>query len=273
MKQPKLLNGRELAGFIKERQSLDAGQMSNISPTLLIIRDSDDPVIEKYVNLKVKYGEDIGVNVIDFKAASTKDIIEKIKSANTDSSIHGIIVQLPILEKDKTDEVVNFIAPEKDVDGLGKDAKFDSATATAITWLLAGYDIDLKDKKIALVGRGKLVGAPLFKIFTASGLTVEQFHRGSDLTKLKDFDIIISATGSPGLILNDYVSPGTVLVDAGTASEGGVLKGDLDEKLYSRTDLAAITPVRGGVGPLTISCLFDHLLTAAKTTKVAKATK
>ena len=259
----KILNGRELADFIKERQLHEVASLKK-QPTLLIIRDSDNPVITKYVNLKIKYGEDIGVKVIDYKATNSEDIIKKIKSANEDAKITGIILQLPILEKEKTDEIVDQIAPSKDVDGLGKNASFDSATATAILWLLAGYDIDLKTKKIALVGRGKLVGAPLYKIFTSSNYQVEQFHHGSDLTKLKNFDIIISATGKPGLILDDYIKPGACIVDAGTASEDGVLKGDLDPKIRNRKDLAAITPEKGGVGPLTITCLFDHLLQASK---------
>jgi len=263
IKGPKILDGRELAGFIKERQAHEIAGMSK-KPTLLIIRDSDNPVITKYVNLKIEYGEDIGVKVIDYKATNSEDIVKKIKSANEDAKITGIILQLPILEKEKTDEIVDQIAPSKDVDGLGKNASFDSATATAILWLLSGYNIDLKDKSIAIVGRGKLVGAPLFKMFKSSNYQVELFHHGSDLTKLKDFDIIITATGKPGLILDDYVKPGAIVVDAGTASENGVLKGDVEEEVRKRQDLTAITPKIGGVGPLTITCLFDHLLQASK---------
>lgn len=258
----KILDGRELAGFIKERQANTVRGISK-KPTLLIIRDSDNPVITKYVNLKIKYGEDIGANVIDYCAKNSSDIEAKIKEANSDPNINGIILQLPILEKEKTDELTSLINPEKDVDGLGKDPKFESATATAILWLLAGYDIDLKTKSIALVGRGKLVGAPLYKMFTASNYHVELFHHGSDLTKLKNYDIIITATGKPGLILDDYVKPGAIIVDAGTASEDGILKGDLAPEARQRQDLAAITPETGGVGPLTITCLFDHLLQAS----------
>lgn len=263
MKKTKILDGRELAGFIKERQARVVAGMDK-KPTLLIIRDSDNPVITKYVNLKIKYGQDIGVNVIDYKAQNTEDIAAKIKEANSDSHINGIILQLPILEKEKTDELTNLINPTKDVDGLGENGNYDSATATAILWLLSGYDMDLKTKSIAIVGRGKLVGAPLFKMFTASNYHVELFHHGSDLTKLKDFDIIITATGKPGLILDDYIKPGAVVIDAGTASEDGVLKGDLSPEIRNRQDLSAITPEKGGVGPLTITCLFDHLLTATK---------
>lgn len=256
----KELNGKELAGFIKERQSHVARSKH---ATLLIIRDSNNPVITKYVNLKIRYGEDIGVKVIDYLAKDSDDIASKIKEANNDSSISGIILQLPILEKEKTDELTALIAPEKDVDGLSGSGNFDSATATAINWLLAGYDIKLAGAKIAIVGRGKLVGAPLFKMFTDSGYNVSLFHRGDDLTQLKNYDIIITATGKPGIITSDMVQPGAVIVDAGTASEDGVLKGDVADEVRERKDLAAITPKIGGVGPLTVTCLFEHVIKAA----------
>ncbi len=257
----KILNGAELAGFIKERQAREAAGAKR-KPCLLIIRDSDNPVILKYVGLKIRYGEDIGVKVLDYKASDADDIARRIKEANADPEIDGMILQLPILDTERTDELTALIAPEKDVDGLSGAGEYDSATATAILWLLAGYDIDLKGRKVALVGRGKLVGAPLLKILTGSGVAVEMFHRGSDLTKLKDFDIIISATGKAGLILSDYVSSGAVVVDAGTASEGGVLKGDVADEVRERRDIAAITPVVGGVGPLTVTCLFEHVIRA-----------
>ena len=258
----KELNGRELAGFIKERQAHVVRGMEK-KPTLLIIRDSDNPVITKYVNLKVHYGEDIGINVIDYRATSSEDIKAKILSANSDKSISGIILQLPIQEKDKTDELTELIAPEKDVDGLSSKGKFDSATATAINWLLAGYGIELKDKKIALVGRGKLVGAPLYRMWTNSNFNVTMFHRGSDLNELKNYDVIVTATGVPGLIKNENVAPGACIVDAGTASEDGVLKGDVADEVRERKDLTAITPKLGGVGPLTVTCLFEHVIEAA----------
>lgn len=259
----KILNGKELAGFIKERQAHEVKTLKT-TPKLLIIRDSDNPVITKYVNLKITYGKDIGVKVEDYFAKNPEDIQNKIQQANTDPTIHGIILQLPIKDKSQTDELCNLINPTKDVDGLGQNSAHDSATATAILWLLAGYDIDLKNQNIAIVGRGKLVGAPLYKIFQSSNYNVSLFHKGDDLTNLKNFDIIISATGVPGLISDSYISPGAVLVDAGTASEKGVIKGDLDSSLHNRTDLTAITPTTGGVGPLTVTCLFDHVIQASK---------
>ncbi|MBR3236074.1 bifunctional 5,10-methylenetetrahydrofolate dehydrogenase/5,10-methenyltetrahydrofolate cyclohydrolase [Candidatus Saccharibacteria bacterium] len=258
----KILSGSELAGFIKERQAHQVASLAK-KPQLLIIRDNDTPAIQKYVQLKIKYGEDIGINVIDFYAKDLNEIKEKIDAANGNPNINGIIIQLPLKNSEKTDDLCNLITPSKDVDGLGENANYDSATATAINWLLTGYDIELKNRKIAIVGRGKLVGAPLYKMFKDSNLDVSLFHHGDDLTKLKQYDIIITATGAPGLIIDSMISPGASIVDAGTASENGILKGDVADSVRTRTDLTAITPVIGGVGPLTVSCLFDHLIQAA----------
>ena len=109
-----------------------------------------------------------------------------------------------------------------------------------------------------------MVGEPLMRMWEERGLEVTVFHRGSDLTKLKLFDIIMSATGQPRLILGSFVKPGAVVVDAGTASEGGVIVGDVDESVRERRDLFAITPRVGGVGPMTVACLFQNVILAAK---------
>lgn len=259
----KSLDGKELAGFIKERQYHVVAGMQR-KPKLLIIRDSDNPVITKYVGLKKRYGEDIGVIVEDFYARSTDEIREKVLAANIDTSIDGIIIQLPIMDREMTDELTALIAPEKDVDGLSSTGNFDSATATAINWLLAGYDIDLKKARIAIVGRGKLVGAPLHRMWTSSGYDVSLLHRGDDLSSLQNYNVVVTATGVPGLITSEMISGDTTVVDAGTASEGGVLVGDVNEELRGRKDLAAITPKIGGVGPLTVTCLFEHVIEAAE---------
>ncbi len=268
----RILDGKELAGFVKERQAHVVKMLRSQKkyPCLVIIRDSDNPVITKYVNLKIQYGEDIGVKVIDAKVNSTEEAIEAVKSYNTDETVSGIIVQLPLIEKERTEEVVNLIAPEKDVDGLANyderesERIFDSATATAINWLIAGHNIELKDKKIAIVGRGKLVGAPLIRMWRNSGFDIEVFHRGSDFSILKNYDVVVTATGNPHLIENDMIKTDAVVVDAGTASEGGHLVGDINEEIRKREDLKAITPKFGGVGPLTVSVLFDDVLRACE---------
>lgn len=280
----KELNGRELAGYMKENQAhmVRGLRARKVQPKLVIIRDSDNPVITKYVQLKRRYGEDIGVEVEDWLR---EDVAEAIREANDDPSVNGVIVQLPLKDKAMTDTVVQEIAPEKDVDGLASnihemnnqkngysssDIKsqtkivFESATATAINWLLAGYDIDLRGKKIAIVGYGRLVGAPLARMWRNSGYDVVVFRSKDNLGCLSEYDVIVSATGVPHLIKDEMVSDGAVVVDAGTASEGGVLVGDVDDDVRERNDLKAITPKVGGVGPLTVTALFEHVLIAAR---------
>lgn len=275
----KILNGAEIAGYMKENQAQQVRSLKaqGVQPKLVIIRDSNNSVITKYVQLKQAYGEDIGVEVEDWLR---EDVAEAIAKANADTSVYGVIVQLPLKERELTD-VVNQIAREKDVDGLGSEKRaelyhgvnnlseslapmFESATATAINWLLAGYDVKLAGMRIALVGKGRLVGAPLLRMWQDSGLDVTVFRSKSDLSELKDFDVIVSATGVPHLIKDEMVRTGAVVVDAGTASEDGVLVGDVDEKVRERDDLTALTPKIGGVGPLTVTALFEHVIIAAK---------
>lgn len=264
----RLLNGSELVGYIKERQAKQVRalrQAWHVFPRLAIIKPlGSSPVIDTYVRMKGRYGDDILIETV-VETLSETDMPAVIERLNKDDSIHGIIVQLPLDDPNRTDEIVNMIAPEKDVDGLGSGAKFESATAGAIAWLLAGYGVELRDKKIAIIGNGRLVGAPLAKMWRESGLDVTVLTRQN--TDLKDVlkisDVIITATGSPHLVTTDMIKPGAVVVDAGTASENGVIVGDLDPAVRLRDDLT-ITPEKGGVGPLTIAMLFDHVITSAQ---------
>ncbi|MCA9332119.1 bifunctional 5,10-methylenetetrahydrofolate dehydrogenase/5,10-methenyltetrahydrofolate cyclohydrolase [Candidatus Saccharibacteria bacterium] len=263
----KLLNGRELAGFIKERQAQEVRgirQEHGISPKLAIIQCIDDPVIDTYVRLKKAYGSDIGIEVEHHKIAQT-EIAKLLQKLNEDTTVHGIIVQLPLVDPTATDEVVNLVAPPKDVDALGASAVYDAATPMAIMWLLAGYNIDLRGKKIVLIGRGKLVGAPLEKLLRSSGYDVEIVDRGTD--DLSEYtltaDIIITATGSPAILYPAMIKHGAVVVDAGVASEDGKTVGDVAPELYDRDDIT-ITPAKGGVGPLTVCALFENVIRAAR---------
>ncbi len=196
----KILNGKELAGFIKERQAKQVRtlrQSSGVLPKLAIVKAKDDPVINTYMRLKKRYGADILVDVdIHFvKQAEIPTLLEKL---NSDGTVHGIIVQLPLENIEQTDLIVNMVAPNKDVDALGREPQFEPATPMAIMWLLAGYNIELKNKKVLLVGRGKLVGSPLERIFKDSGIDVTVADRQTkDLSSLaQSADVIITATAS-----------------------------------------------------------------------------
>lgn len=261
----KELNGAELAGFIKERQAHQVHQLQaqGVKPKLVILRDNDSSVIAKYVSLKKKYGEDIGIAVED-TILLTEKLAAKIEQSNRDPDTHGIIVQLPLEKPGQTDKIVQKIYSGKDVDDLTESHKFDGATATAINWLLTGYNVELKNRKIAVVGRGRLVGAPLIRMWRNSSYDVTVFGHDSDLNKLANFDVIVTATGQPHLITSDMIKPDAVIVDAGTASEDGVIVGDIDRAVRERNDLNAITPAKGGVGPLTIAALFENVLIATQ---------
>lgn len=271
----RILDGRELADYVKERQ---LKQVRNLRqawktiPKLVIVIASDNDVIDTFVRLKQVYGEDITIET-EVRRVKQANIREVIAELNKDELVHGIIVQLPLSDPSETDEIVDLIAPEKDVDGLGTSGTYISATATAIDWLVAGYNVTLRDKVIAIVGQGRLVGAPLAKLWNSAGLQVFTYDDTTvDLKdELRKADVIVSATGVPGLITSQMIMPSKVVVDAGTASENGAIVGDIAEDVRERTDLT-ITPVRGGVGPLTIAALFDNVIQAARATVKEDAT-
>ena len=265
----RLLNGSELAGFIKERQLRQVRvlrQAHGVKPRLAILTPSGNPVIDVYVRLKRAYAEDIAIECDIYECADA-DMEAKISELNDDLSVHGIIVQLPLTNPSLTDAIVSTIAPAKDVDGLGSHEFFTSATATAIDWLLAGYNVDLRNKKLTIIGKGRLVGAPLGELWRRNGLEPAVLDEtDTDLTdSVQESDVIVTATGVPGLITSAMIGPKTVVVDAGTTSENGVIVGDLAPDVRERDDLT-ITPEKGGVGPLTIAVLFENVIKAAEAT-------
>ena len=260
------LNGRELRDFVKERQAHQVRgliQHFKVQPRLAIIQTTDDVVTNVYTRLKQSYGQDIRI-VVDLHKVVLAEAPALIKQLNDDPSVQGIVVQLPLSDPAHTDEVVNSIDPAKDVDGLGRDAKWDSATAVAINWLLAGYNVDLANKKIAVVGQGRLVGGPLTKMWQKSGYNITPLDDSChDLTSvLADMDVVVTATGVPRLITTNMLKSGAVVVDAGVADDNGQTVGDVDDAVYSRDDLT-ITPQKGGVGPLTIAALMDNVIRAS----------
>lgn len=265
----KLLSGTELAEYIKARQAKQVRglrQADHVFPRLAIIQTEGNAVIETYVRLKKAYGLDVLVDV-DVYTVKQSEIEEILTTLNTDESVHGIIVQLPLSDPTQTDEIVSLIDPLKDVDALGPDAKRDAATPMAISWLLAGFGVELKGKTIVIVGEGRLVGKPLATLWRNSGLDPIVVAEPTDQLGniVRTADIVVTAAGVPGLITSDMLKLEAVVVDAGTASEGGKIVGDVSDEVYERHDLT-ITPVRGGVGPLTVCALFDNVIRAARET-------
>ena len=262
----KELNGAELAGFIKERQAKQVRalrQAHKIIPKLAIIMTPKaNEVIGVYVNGKRTYGEDILIETV-VHVCEQGQIIAAIEQFNADESVQGIIVQLPLDNPADTDAIMNTITPEKDVDGLGVHAGYQSATADAINWLCSGYGVELQSAKIVIVGQGRLVGKPLTAMWQAAGydITPIDVETENQADVLQQADVIVSAAGVPRLITAASVKQGAIVIDAGTTSENGTVVGDVDDTVRERLDVS-ITPKRGGVGPLTIAVLFDHVIQA-----------
>jgi methylenetetrahydrofolate dehydrogenase (NADP+)/methenyltetrahydrofolate cyclohydrolase len=264
----KLLNGSELAEFIKERQAHEVRglrQSLQVQPKLAIVVTIQHTAIEVYMRMKQRYGADILIDV-DVHRVSQDKIRQLITQLNDDPSVHGIILQLPLEDPSQTDEIVNLVAPEKDVDGLAATSDYEPATALAILWLLNGYNVELgAGKQIVLVGHGTLVGKPLERLLHASNYLVTVVDRKTpDITAVvRGADVVVTATGHPGLITSDMLKEKAVVVDAGVAGEHGKTVGDLAPDVYARDDLT-VTPKKGGVGPLTVCALFDNVIRAAR---------
>lgn len=261
----KILNGSELAGYIKQRHArqVRALRHNKIYPKLAIVQLKDDPVINTYVRLKREYGSDIGVDV-EVHKPHIDEAPKLLNMLSNSGDVHGIIVQLPLPDPSKTNMIVNLVDPGKDVDSLGDKSIFEPATPMAILWLLAAYNVELAGKQILIIGRGKLVGEPLEKLLRASGLkvAVATKHTGDIARLAPGADVIISAANEPEILSSDMVKNGAVVVDAGVAEEGGKTVGNLAPDVYQRHDIS-VTPHKGGVGPLTVCALFENVIRAA----------
>jgi methylenetetrahydrofolate dehydrogenase (NADP+)/methenyltetrahydrofolate cyclohydrolase len=263
----KLLNGKELAEFIKERQVHEVRalrQAHNVAPKLAIIRTNPDPVVDSYMKLKQGYGEDILVDV-EVHTVEQSEALARIEQLNNDPTVHGIIVQIPLPDPTQTDEILNAVTPSKDVDGLGQNTVWDAPTPLAINWLLAGYNVDFNGKNIVIVGHGRLVGRPLARLWEKSNYQVEIVDKRTEnlSTVVSNADILVCATGAPGIINANMVKPNAVIVDAGVATDSNGLVGDVAQDVRSLPDIT-ITPEKGGVGPLTVCALFDNVIRAAR---------
>jgi methylenetetrahydrofolate dehydrogenase (NADP+)/methenyltetrahydrofolate cyclohydrolase len=266
----KLLQSKDIVVDIKERQTEEVAALLHAGhphPKLAIIGTLDHPASNVYMRKKQQYGESMQM-AVDIHRVAQDAVPALLEQLNNDPAVHGIIIQLPLERPEETDALIGLIAPNKDVDGLGPDAVFEPATPLAILWLIAGHGIDLHDKKVLLIGRGKLVGAPLERMLLADGIDVAVANSKTLDLKAEALkaDVIITATGRAGILRADMIKPGAVVVDAGVAGEGGKTVGDVAPDVYERDDLA-ITPQKGGVGPLTVCALFENVIRACKATK------
>ena len=271
----KILNGKTTAAEAKAlcREYLNK---KGIMPGLVIITIGDDPASAVYVRNKIKACEECGIYVRHekFAADADLDIVRgTIFNANLSTSVAGIMIQLPVPDGWDDRELMELIDPEKDVDGLtytnigmlwSSEAMHYPCTAKGIDWLLHENGIHFTGKHVVIVGRSDIVGKPMAAIALENNATVTICHsKTKNLAEMtRQADILIVAVGKAGLITADMVKPGAVVVDVGiNRNEEGKLVGDVD--FDSVAEVAGwITPVPGGVGPMTVAMLMNNVARA-----------
>ncbi|MCC6290935.1 bifunctional 5,10-methylenetetrahydrofolate dehydrogenase/5,10-methenyltetrahydrofolate cyclohydrolase [Candidatus Nomurabacteria bacterium] len=262
------LDGRMVSEKIAAELSLEIKRLK-IEPGLAIIQVGDLATSSLYIKRKIAFANKIGVRVdhLRFSEDSYQDeLLSEIDKLNHNNDVGGIIVQLPLPNKLDKSKIVEEIAPEKDVDGLRVGSIFTPATARGILSLLDHYQIKISGKRVVVVGRSTLVGKPIARALLSRGATVTICHRQTQnlADETRRADILVVAAGSPHLIKENYVKPGQVVIDVGLSSTGeGKLLGDVDQ-VSVREIVSAISPVPGGVGPMTVVSLFLNLLDAYK---------
>ena len=242
-----IFDGRTFAAKKEEelKEKVSTLRQRGIVPRLASILVGDDPASKLYVGLKKKAAERVGIEV------EVIDSTDEIERLNKDEGVKGIMIQMPLPDglEDRTESIINSINPDKDVDGLRSDSKFLHPTSKAVIDILkeAEGQLKVKPKSACVVGGRGMVGAPLVK---------ELKRLGYELTeKREEADILVSCTGTPNLIEPDMVKKGAIVIDVGSP------KGDVEFEDVSKK-ASFITPVPGGVGPVTISCLLENLISA-----------
>lgn len=258
-----ILQGKLVARkiYLNFKKDLKLLKKKKIQPAMAVILVGEDPASLAYIKVKEKVAQRLGV---DFKLfhlpaiTPEKEVEKLIDDLNKNKYISGIIVQLPLPESFKTDKIIQKIKKEKDMDGFR--GGYPAPTAQAILAMLKFYGFDLKDKKIVIVGYGRLVGQPLVKLLKKQGLKpIVCDSKTADLNqKTKGADILISATGIAGLVKPAMVRKEAIVIDAGAT-------GDVDPLVYQKVQ--GYTPVPGGVGPVTVAILFSNLCKAAQKTE------
>lgn len=265
-----LLDGKTLANDILDKLSLKVKQLDT-APNLVVIQVGNDPASSVYVRNKERTAERVGINSETVKLSKhiTQDeLLEIIDKYNNDSLVNGILVQLPLPKHIDEQVILEAISPMKDVDGfhplnVGKlnigQKQMIPSTPAGIMELLKANHIELEGKHVVIVGRSNIVGKPLAHLLLEANATVTIAHsRTKDLKQLtKQADILVVAVGQSELITKDYVKTGAVVIDVGINRTESGLKGDVDFNNV-KSKVAAITPVPGGVGPMTIAMLMNQ---------------
>lgn len=274
-----IIDGKLVATSLKARVASDVKKLTKngVSPTLAVILVGDNPASKVYVKNKRKTCEELGITSAEFilpENYGQEKLLELIKLLNLDPAVHGILCQLPLPEGYNEQEVINTISPIKDVDAFHTvnagsimvgEYKFLPCTPAGVMEILAYYNIDVTGKNCVVVGRSNIVGKPMAMLLLHKNGTVTITHsKTSNLTDVcRQADILVAAIGKPKFITSDMIKDGAVVIDVGiNRDENGKLCGDVDfENVKEKCSF--ITPVPGGVGPMTIAMLMQNTVTAA----------
>ena len=276
-----IIDGKQVSKELRIQVAKEVEELKakyNVVPGLAVILVGDDPASAVYVRNKHKGCEEVGIKSLQIvmPADTTEEaLLNKINELNSDDSVNGILVQLPLPKHISEEKIINAISPEKDVDAfhptnVGKImlGKYDflPCTPAGIMELLKYYNVDINGKECVVIGRSNIVGKPMALLLLAQNGTVTVCHsRTKDLAStVARADILVVAIGKPNFITGDMIKPGAVVIDVGiNRLESGKLCGDVEFESASAVS-SMITPVPGGVGPMTITMLLKNTVTAAK---------
>ena len=275
-----IIDGKELAKKIRASLKIECEELKqkNIKSKLAVIMVGEDPASKVYVRNKSRACEDVGIEYEEYLLDSKitqKELIELIEKLNNDKTVNGILLQSPIPSNLDINEAFRTISSEKDVDGfnpvnvgklvLNQDT-FVSCTPYGIMKMFEEYDIDLTGKNVVILGRSNIVGKPLIHCCLNKNATVTSCHSKTQnlAQKAKEADILISAIGKANFVTADMVKDGAVVIDVGiNRLNNGKITGDVDFESV-KEKASYITPVPGGVGPMTIAMLMNNVIKATK---------
>lgn len=275
-----IIDGKELAKKIRANLKIECEELKkkNINSKLAVIMVGEDPASKVYVRNKSKACEDVGIEYEEYLLdvnTTQKELIELIQKLNNDKTINGILLQSPIPSNLDVNEAFRTISPQKDVDGfnpinvgklvLNQDT-FVSCTPYGIMKMFEEYDIDLTGKNVVILGRSNIVGKPLIHCCLNKNATVTSCHSKTQniAQKAKEADVLISAIGKANFVTADMVKDGAVVIDVGiNRLDNGKITGDVDFESV-KEKASYITPVPGGVGPMTIAMLMNNVIKATR---------
>src|SRR3954468_23507963 len=271
----RIIDGKAVAARVRERVAAGVATLAS-APGLATILVGDDPASAMYVRMKREDSAEVGIESFHHEPGgdvSQDDLAELIRSLNEDERVHGILLQLPLPDHLDQDPLISLIDPGKDVDGLtplsagllmqSRDGLV-PCTPAGVMLLLDEAGVELSGARAVVLGRSILVGKPVAQLLLAANATVTHCHsRTRDLAEVcREGDVLVAAVGSPGLVTADMVRPGAVVIDVGTNRTDDGLVGDVDFEAVSQV-AGAITPVPGGVGPMTRAMLLANTVKAA----------